>query len=155
MLSVSEYHFFLNSKLPSINFPQENLQLKWSFFKMFLLGSQSREKESRMVVANRPGREKPTKIEQRKVRGQEREPQVKQIALLAGPVYMGQAQRQKNIKRRAKASSISFSLSLFLSLSLSLSLPRTGALFSSRLWVNMPSRLEDGFSCSYLNKIDL
>ena len=38
-----------------------------------------------MVVANRPGREKPTKIEQRKFRGQEREPQVKQIALLAGP----------------------------------------------------------------------
>ena len=27
------------------------------------------EKESRMVVAKRPGREKPVKIEQRKVRG--------------------------------------------------------------------------------------
>ena len=27
-----------------------------------------------------------------------------------------------------------------------------GALFSSRLWINVPSCLEDGFSCYYLNK---
>ena len=49
--------------------------------------------------------------------------------------------REKQVKRGAKA------LSLFL--------PRTGALFSLRLWVDMPSRLEDGFSCYYLNKIEL
>ena len=49
--------------------------------------------------------------------------------------------RHKHIKRGAKASS--------------LSLPHTGALFSSRLWIDMPSRLEDGFSCYLLNKIEL
>ena len=38
---------------------------------MNLLGSYNREKESRMAVAKRPGREKPTKIEQRKVQGLE------------------------------------------------------------------------------------
>ena len=37
----------------------------------------------------------------------------------------------------------------------SLSLPHDGALFSSRLWVDVPSRLEDGFSCYDLNKIEL
>ena len=39
-----------------------------------------------MAVAERAEREKPVKIEQRKVRG------VKQTALLAGPIYIGQAQ---------------------------------------------------------------
>ena len=41
------------------------------------------------------------KIEQRKVQGPEREPQVKQTALLASPIYIGQAQREekKNIQK--------------------------------------------------------
>ena len=47
-----------------------------------MLGSQNRKNESRMVVAKRQGREKPVKIEQ----------EVKQTALLASPVYRGQAQ---------------------------------------------------------------
>ena len=47
-----------------------------------------------MAVAKRQGREKPAKIEQRKVRG----PQVEQPALLASPIYIGQAQgEEKNI----------------------------------------------------------
>ena len=37
------------------------------------------------------------KIEQRKVQGQEGGPQVKQTTLLAGPVYIGQAQGEINI----------------------------------------------------------
>ena len=45
-----------------------------------------------MVVAKGQGREKPTKIEQRKVQGLEWGPQVKQTALLASPIYIGQAQ---------------------------------------------------------------
>ena len=36
-----------------------------------VLGSKNRKMESRMVVAKRQGREKPAKIEQRKVRGPE------------------------------------------------------------------------------------
>ena len=36
-----------------------------------------------------------------------------------------------------------------------LCLPGTGALFSSRLWIDLPSQLEDGFSCYLLNKIEL
>ena len=51
-----------------------------------------------MVVAKRQGREKPAKIDQRKVRGPEWGPQVEQRALLASPIYIGQAQGQgKNI----------------------------------------------------------
>ena len=38
-------------------------------FNFKMLGSQNREKESKMVVAKRQGREKPLKIEQRKVKG--------------------------------------------------------------------------------------
>ena len=48
-----------------------------------VLGSKNRKMESRMVVAKRQGREKPPKIEQRKVRGPEGGPQVEQTALLA------------------------------------------------------------------------
>ena len=44
-----------------------------------------------MVVAKRQGRGKPAKIEQRKVWGPEWEPQVKQTALLASPIYTGEA----------------------------------------------------------------
>ena len=52
------------------------------------LGSYNRKKESRRSEAKRQRREKPVKIEQRKVQG----PQVKQTALLASPIYIGQAQ---------------------------------------------------------------
>ena len=40
-------------------------------------------------------------------------------------------------------------------LSLSHVLARALTLFFSHLWVGMPSRLEDGFSCYFLNKIEL
>ena len=42
-------------------------------------------------------RKKPVNIEQRKVQGPglEREPQVKQTALLASPIYIGQAQGEE------------------------------------------------------------
>ena len=46
-----------------------------------------------MVVAERQRREKPSKIDQKKVRG----PQVKQAIFLAGPIYIGQAQGEINI----------------------------------------------------------
>ena len=49
---------------------------------------------------------------------------------------------EKQIKRGAEA--------LFF-----LSLRRYGALFYTRLWIDLPSRFEDGFSCYYLNKIEL
>ena len=57
-----------------------------------------------MALAKRQKTEKPTKIEQSKVQGLEGEPLVKQTALLASPVYKGQAQRRgdKCIKRGAK-----------------------------------------------------
>ena len=57
-----------------------------------------------MALAKRPRTEKPTKIEQSKVQGLEGEPLVKQTALLASPVYKGQAQRRgdKCIKRGVK-----------------------------------------------------
>ena len=62
------------------------------------LGSENRKKESK-VVAKRQGSEKPVKIEQMKEWG----PRVKQTALLASPIYIGQAQGQeKKITRGAK-----------------------------------------------------
>ena len=63
-----------------------------------------------MAVAQRSGREKPSKIGQRKVRGPEGEPQVKQTVLLAGPIYIRQAQGQRNIKEE-KPKLSSFALS--------------------------------------------
>ena len=46
-----------------------------------------------MVVAKRQGREKPVKIEQRRLGGVRT--QVEQTALLGSPVYMGQARGQE------------------------------------------------------------
>ena len=56
------------------------------------------------MVAKRQGREKPSIIEQRNVRGLQRGPQEKQTAVLASPVYIGQAQgeEKKHIERGAK-----------------------------------------------------
>ena len=74
-----------------------------------------------MVVAKRQGREKPTKIEERKVRGLECEPQVEQTAILASLIYIGQAQgleKKKNVKRRAKGLEVTLSFCLCLSFSL-------------------------------------
>ena len=63
-----------------------------------MLGSQNRKEKSSMMVAKRQGREKPTKTEQRKVSGPEWGPRVKQTALLASPIYIGQAQgEEKNL----------------------------------------------------------
>ena len=55
------------------------------------------------MVAKRQGRKKPTKIERRKVQGLDWGPQVKQAALLASPIYIGQAQgeEKKHIERGA------------------------------------------------------
>ena len=130
-----------------------------------------------MAVAKRWGRGKPAEIEQRKVRGLEWGPQVEYTTFLASPVYIGQAWgREKHEKGSQRARGLSLSLSfpctralshslLLASLgpkgpgvSLSLSPRHWGALptlFSSRLWVGMPSHLEDGFSCYFLNKIEL
>ena len=56
-----------------------------------------------MSVAKRQRREKPAKIEQKKVQGPELGPQVKETALLASTVYTRQPQgRRKIIKRGAK-----------------------------------------------------
>ena len=97
-----------------------------------------------MAAAKRQGREKPAKIEQRKVRGPERGPQVEQTALLASPIYIGQAcGEEKTYKKRSQRAR-----------SHSVSPPHTGVLFL-RLWVDMPSRLKDVFSCYFLNKIEL
>ena len=51
-----------------------------------------------MVVVKRKRREKPTKIEQRKAQGLEWKIQIKQTALLASPIYIGQAQGEAEIE---------------------------------------------------------
>ena len=52
-----------------------------------------------MVVDKRQRSEKPMEIEQRKVQGLEGGPQVEQTALLAGPIYIGQAQGEEDISK--------------------------------------------------------
>ena len=63
------------------------------------------------------------------------------------------------MKGGAKARSLFLPRECVLSLSLSLSLSLAGwpapPLSSSCLWVGMPSRFEDGFSCYLLNKVEL
>ena len=56
-----------------------------------------------MAVAKRQRREKSVKIEQRKVRGPEWGPQVKQTALLDSPIYIGQAEGEKKNVYKEKA----------------------------------------------------
>ena len=96
-----------------------------------------------MAVAKRQGREKPAKIEQRKVKGRS-EDRTGRTAVLAKPNLhrAGPGGRKKTYKKRSQRA-------------LSLSLLHAVALFSSHLWIDVPSRLEDGFSCYYLNKIEL
>ena len=53
-----------------------------------------------MAVAKRKGRQKPMKLEQRKVQGLEWGPQVKQTALLASPIYIRQAQGEEKKKKK-------------------------------------------------------
>ena len=57
-----------------------------------------------MVVAKRQRKEKPAKMEQKKIQGLESEPQMKQTALLASPVYIGRAQgeEKKTYKKRSQ-----------------------------------------------------
>ena len=128
-----------------------------------------------MAVAKRQGREKPEKIEKRKVKGRSRT-RVRtsgRRALLPQPnlhrTLGGGVRRKRHRNRGAKGSRslslpplspplpLPLSLSLSLSpsmLSLSFSPARWGALLF-RLWIKVPSHLEDGFSCYHLNKIEL
>ena len=92
-----------------------------------------------MAVAKRQGREKPTKIKEDPRTGVRTSGKTNNTP--GWPNLHRTGPGRENIKRGAKASS--------------LSLLRTGVLFSSCLWINVPSRLEDGFSCYLLNKIEL
>ena len=82
-----------------------------------------------MAVAKRPGREKSAKIEQRRVRISG-----KTKSTPGWPSLHRTGPRREKHKKRSQSSLV---------------------LFSSCLWVDMPSRLEDGFSCYYLNKTEL
>ena len=92
-----------------------------------------------MAVAKRQGREKSTKIEQRKVQGPEWGLQVEQTALLASPIYIQQAQgkEKKHIKRGAKGLGVSLSI------------------FSSRLLGQHALTPQGLFSLYFLNKTEL
>ena len=99
-----------------------------------------------MAVAKRQGREKSTKIQ----KGRSKDLRQKKTALLASPIYIGQAQGDaKKHKKRSQSTHC---------LSLSLSPPHAGALPHSLLIASLSWHalsLEDGFSCYFLNKIEL
>ena len=70
-----------------------------------------------MAVAKRQGRENSTKMQQRKVQRPEQGPQVEQTALLASPIYIGQAQgEEKTYKKRSQRARGSLSHAQALSL---------------------------------------
>ena len=96
-----------------------------------------------MVVAKRQGRENRTKEGPRTgVRTQ-----LEHTALLASPVNMGQAQGEdKTSKKRSQRAG---------GLCLPHVLACSPTLFSTHLCVSRPPRLKDGFSCYFLNKIEL
>ena len=97
-----------------------------------------------MAVAKTQGREKPVKIEQKKVRGPRTGVRTSGETKSTPDwpnLHRAGSGRNKHINRGAKASS--------------LSLLCAGALFSLCLWIDVPSNLEDGFSCYLLNKIEL
>ena len=96
-----------------------------------------------MAVAKRQGREKPAKIEKRKVRQRTGVRTSDKTNNTPGwpNLHRTGPGREKHIKRGAKASAHS--------------LPHAQELFSSRLWIDLPSHLKDGFSCYLLNKIEL
>ena len=99
-----------------------------------------------MAVAKRQRREKPAKIQQKKVQGQRtgvRTSGKTNNTPGCPSLHRTGPGRDKHINRGAKASS------------LALSLLHAGADFSSCLWIDVPSRLKDGFSCYLLNKIEL
>ena len=102
-----------------------------------------------MAVTKRQGREKLAQTEQSKVKGRSEDRSEdfrwnKQPSWLS-PICTEQAQGEENTyKKRSQRARFHCPPP-----------PGTGALFSSRLWLNMPSHLEDGFSCYYLNKIEL
>ena len=107
-----------------------------------------------MVVAKRQGRSEDQSEDFR---------QNKQHSWLS-PICIGQAQvEEKTYKRRSQSTfwqtlSLRCMCALSLPLSLTLTLPapvHSSTLFSSSLWVGMPSHSEDGFSCYLLNKIEL
>ena len=80
-----------------------------SILRKKLLGSQNGKQESKMVVAKRQGREKPTKIEQRKVKGRSEDRsmdlrQNKEHSWLAQITQGRPEGRKKHIKRGAKRS---------------------------------------------------
>ena len=91
-----------------------------------------------MAVAKGQGREKPAKIEQRQVWGPEWGPQVEQTALLAGPIYIEQAQGEEKHEEEPTGQG---SLSLFPACLHMLSLSSLQI-----FWIGMPPRLEDVFS---------
>ena len=99
-----------------------------------------------MAVAKSQGRGNPAKTEQRKVQGLESGPQVEQFYPTSAPIYIRQAQgEEKTYKKRSQGEGVFLSLSHL----------RAGALFSSHLWIDMPSPRENGFSCYFLNKVEL
>ena len=71
-----------------------------------------------MGMAKRQGREKPAKIEQRKLRGPEWGPQIELTALLSTPIYLAQAQGEEKTykKTRQRAGGLSPACACTLSL---------------------------------------
>ena len=94
-----------------------------------------------MAVAKRPGREKPEENRTKEGPRTGVRTSGKTNSTPGWPsLHRTGPGTEKHIKRGAKA--LSF-------------LSRDGALSSSHLWIDMPSRLRNGFSCYYLNKIEL
>ena len=104
-------HPTISSSVAPFSFCPQSFPASGSFpvSQFFVLGSKNRKQKSRMAVAKRQGREKPVKTEQRKVQEPEWGPQVEQTALLASPIYIGQAQGEDKTYKEEPKGSLSLS----------------------------------------------
>ena len=98
-MDIFVFDFFMQHDVPS-NIGNSLFHVVYRIL-LVVLGNMHSKKESKAAVAKRQRRENPTKIEQMKVQRWKWEPHVKQTALLASPVYIGQAQgeEEKTYKR--------------------------------------------------------
>lgn len=98
-----------------------------------------------MAVAKRQGREKPAKTAKEGRRSGVRTSGGANSTAGCSLTQGRPGGRKRHMRRGAKGPGGSLSCALVFS----------PTLFSSRLRVGMPSRLVDGFSCYFLNKIEL
>ena len=138
---------FFTTRLIFFSFPGSQGVVFLSFCQVVRIGNRSPEW---WCLKDKEGNS-PQKQNKGKSEDQSKDPKEnKQHSWLAQFTQGRPRGKEKTYKKRSQRAG-----DLSLSLSLTSTHWHTPPLSSSRLWVGMPSCLEDGFSCYFLNKIEL